>query len=51
MFTGRWYCKIFENDDTIYTVSTFQKTIHQKQSSNIDIELEDGMEDENILTL
>ena len=50
---GDGTAKIFENDDSFFTVSIHSKKNYpsKKQSSNIDIELEDGMEDEGYLNV
>ena len=50
---GDGTAKIFEKDDTIFTVSVHSKKNYpsKKQLSNIDIELDDGMEDEEYLNV
>ena len=50
---GDGTAKIFENDNTIFTVSVHSKKNYpsKKQFSNIDIELDDGMEDEEYLNV
>ena len=50
---GDGTAKIFENDDSIFTVSVHSKKNYpsKKQSSNIDIELDDGMKDEEYLNI
>jgi acetoin utilization deacetylase AcuC-like enzyme len=50
---GDGTAKIFENDDNIFTVSIHSKKNYpsKKQNSNIDIELEDGIEDEKYLNI
>ena len=48
---GDGTAKIFENDNSFFTVSIHSKKNYpsKKQSSDIDIELDDGMEDEEYL--
>ena len=50
---GDGTAKIFENDDNVFTVSIHSKKNYpsKKQNSNIDIELEDGIEDEIYLNI
>ena len=50
---GDGTAKIFESDDSVYTVSIHSKKNYpsKKQNSNIDIELEDGIEDEKYLNI
>jgi acetoin utilization deacetylase AcuC-like enzyme len=50
---GDGTAKIFESDDSIYTVSIHSKKNYpsKKQKSNIDIELEDGIKDEEYLNI
>jgi len=50
---GDGTAKIFENDDNVFTVSIHSKKNYpsKKQNSNIDIELEDGIEDEKYLNI
>jgi acetoin utilization deacetylase AcuC-like enzyme len=50
---GDGTAKIFESDDSVYTVSIHSKKNYpsKKQKSNIDIELEDGMKDEEYLNV
>ena len=50
---GDGTAKIFEKDDTIFTVSVHSKKNYpsKKQLSNIDIELDDGLEDEEYLNV
>ena len=50
---GDGTAKIFENDENIFTVSVHSKKNYpsKKQVSNIDIELEDNIEDEDYLTI
>ena len=50
---GDGTAKIFENDDNVFTVSIHSKKNYPsiKQNSNIDIELEDGIEDEKYLNI
>ena len=50
---GDGTAKIFENDDSVYTVSIHSKKNYpsKKQKSNIDIELEDGIKDEEYLNI
>ena len=50
---GDGTAKIFENDNSFFTVSIHSKKNYpsKKQSSDIDIELDDGMEDEEYLSV
>ena len=50
---GDGTAKIFESDDSVYTVSIHSKKNYpsKKQKSNIDIELEDGIKDEEYLNV
>lgn len=50
---GDGTAKIFENDDNVFTVSIHSKKNYpsKKQNSNIDIELEDGINDEKYLNI
>ena len=50
---GDGTAKIFESDDSVYTVSIHSKKNYpsKKQKSNIDIELEDGIKDEEYLNI
>jgi acetoin utilization deacetylase AcuC-like enzyme len=50
---GDGTAKIFESDDSVFTVSIHSKKNYpsKKQKSNIDIELEDGMKDEEYLNV
>ena len=50
---GDGTAKIFENDDNVFTVSIHSKKNYpsKKQKSNIDIELEDGIKDEEYLNI
>jgi len=50
---GDGTAKIFENDDNVFTVSIHSKKNYpsKKQNSTIDIELEDGIEDEKYLNI
>ena len=50
---GDGTAKIFESDDSVFTVSIHSKKNYpsKKQKSNIDIELEDGMKDEEYLNI
>ena len=50
---GDGTAKIFENDNSFFTVSIHSKKNYpsKKQSSDIDIELDDGMEDEEYLNV
>jgi len=50
---GDGTAKIFENDDNVFTVSIHSKKNYpsKKQNSKIDIELEDGIEDEKYLNI
>lgn len=50
---GDGTAKIFENDDSVFTVSIHSKKNYpsKKQKSNIDIELEDGIQDEEYLNI
>ena len=50
---GDGTAKIFENDDSVFTVSIHSKKNYpsKKQKSNIDIELEDGIKDEEYLNV
>ena len=50
---GDGTAKIFENDNSFFTVSIHSKKNYpsKKQSSDIDIELDDGMEDEEYLSI
>ncbi len=50
---GDGTAKIFENDNDIFTVSVHSKKNYptQKQISNIDIELDNGMEDEEYINI
>ena len=50
---GDGTAKIFENDDNVFTVSIHSKKNYpsKKQNSNIDIELEDGIDDEIYLNI
>ncbi len=50
---GDGTAKIFENDDNVFTISIHSKKNYpsKKQNSNIDIELEDGIEDEKYLNI
>ena len=50
---GDGTAKIFENDDNVFTVSIHSKKNYpsKKQNSNIDIELEDGIDDEKYLNI
>ena len=50
---GDGTAKIFENDDNVFTVSIHSKKNYpsKKQNGNIDIELEDGIEDEKYLNI
>jgi len=50
---GDGTAKIFENDDNVFTASIHSKKNYpsKKQNSNIDIELEDGIEDEKYLNI
>ena len=50
---GDGTAKIFENDNSFFTVSVHSKKNYpsKKQSSDIDIELDDGMEDEEYLSV
>ena len=50
---GDGTAKIFESDDGVFTVSIHSKKNYpsKKQKSNIDIELEDGMKDEEYLNV
>ena len=53
MHQGDGTAKIFESDDSVCTVSIHSKKNYpsKKQNSNIDIELEDGIEDEKYLNI
>ena len=50
---GDGTAKIFESDDSVFTVSIHSKKNYpsKKQKSNIDIELEDGIKDEEYLNI
>jgi len=50
---GDGTAKIFENDNDIFTVSVHSKKNYptQKQISNIDVELDDGMKDEEYINI
>ena len=50
---GDGTAKIFESDDSVFTVSIHSKKNYpsKKQKSNIDIELEDGIKDEEYLNV
>jgi len=50
---GDGTAKIFEHDESVFTVSIHSKKNYpsKKQNSNIDIELEDGMKDEEYLNI
>jgi len=50
---GDGTAKIFENDESVFTASIHSKKNYpsKKQNSNIDIELEDGMKDEEYLNI
>ncbi len=50
---GDGTAKIFENDDSVFTASIHSKKNYpsKKQKSNIDIELEDGIRDEEYLNV
>lgn len=50
---GDGTAKIFESDDSVFTVSIHSKKNYpsKKQNSNIDIELEDGIKDEEYLNI
>tara|TARA_B100000575_G_scaffold293217_1_gene303898 strand:- start:386 stop:1291 length:906 start_codon:yes stop_codon:yes gene_type:complete len=50
---GDGTAKIFENDDNIFTVSVHSKKNYpsKKQNSNIDVELKDGVGDEEYLNI